>query len=85
VGVQLLLNDFEFEFLATLSDPIRAVQTMLLTKLLSTHAQDEVYLSTEHPEWILVSPLPFSVVRLNTFCSRSSVNHSWCIRTTICL
>ena len=57
--VQRLLNDFEFEFLATLSAPIRAVQTMLLTKLLSNHAQDEVYLSTETSEWILVSPLPF--------------------------
>ena len=58
VGVQRLLNDFEYEFLATLSSPIRAVKTMLLTKLLSVHAQDEVYLSAEAPEWILVSPLP---------------------------
>ena len=59
MGVQRLLNDFEFEFLATLSAPIRAVQTMLLTKLLSNHAQDEVYLSTETPQWILVSPLSY--------------------------
>ncbi|CAL8468388.1 g7928 [Coccomyxa elongata] len=47
-----LLNDFEFEFLRTLSDPIRAVQTMLLTKLLSNHAQDEEYLAGPQNDWI---------------------------------
>lgn len=52
--VQALLNDFEFEFLRTLSDPIRAVQTMLLTKLLSNHAQDEEYLAGPQNDWISV-------------------------------
>ena len=33
---QALLEDYEFEFLNTLSDPKRALSTMLLTKLLST-------------------------------------------------
>ncbi|KAK9915325.1 hypothetical protein WJX75_007630 [Coccomyxa subellipsoidea] len=47
-----LLDDFEFEFLRTLSDPIRAVQTMLLTKLLSNHAQDEEYLAGPQTDWI---------------------------------
>ncbi|EIE19399.1 Lipoxigenase, partial [Coccomyxa subellipsoidea C-169] len=47
-----LLDDFEFEFLRTLSDPIRAVQTMLLVKLLSNHSQDEEYLAGPENEWI---------------------------------
>ena len=55
--MQVLINDYEFEFLQTLSDPIRAVQTMLLTKLLSAHARDEVYLCSE-TKWILVCTLP---------------------------
>lgn len=53
-SAQALLNDFEFEFLRTLSDPVRAVQTMLLTKLLSSHAQDEEYLSGPQNDWISV-------------------------------
>ena len=58
--MQALINDFEFEFLQTLSDPIRTVQTMLLTKLLSAHAKDEVYLCN-NTEWILVHTLLPSV------------------------
>ena len=51
--MQVLINDYEFELLQTLSDPIRAVQTMLLTKLLSAHAMDEVYLCDRN-KWMLV-------------------------------
>lgn len=55
--MQVLINDYDFEFLQTLSDPIRAVQTMLLTKLLSSHAMDEVYLRDGN-KWILVCTVP---------------------------
>ena len=41
-------------FLETLSDPIRAVKTMLIVKLLSSHAQDEVYLVSKN-DWISVN------------------------------
>ena len=51
---QALLADFDFEYLHTLSDPFRTLQTMLLTKLLSTHAQDEFYLSGPQTDWISV-------------------------------
>lgn len=47
-----LLDDYEFKFLETLSDPVRAVKTMLIVKLLSSHARDEVYLVSEN-DWIL--------------------------------
>ena len=58
--VQALLGDFEFEYLRTLSDPLRTLKTMLLTKLLSTHAQDELYLSGPQTDWISVrGPLPW--------------------------
>ena len=51
---QALLEDFEFEYLDTLSDPVRTLETMLLVKLLSTHAQDELYLSGPQTDWISV-------------------------------
>lgn len=51
--LQALLDDYEFKFLETLSDPVRAVKTMLIVKLLSSHARDEVYLVSEN-DWILV-------------------------------
>lgn len=50
-----LLNDYEYQFLSTLSGPIRAVKTMLLVKTLSNHAKDEEYLGGAGTEWILVS------------------------------
>ena len=52
--VQALLGDFDYEYLRTLSDPVRTLETMLLTKLLSTHAQDEFYLSGPQTDWISV-------------------------------
>jgi hypothetical protein len=57
--LQALLNDYEFMFLKTLSDPIRAVKTMLIVKLLSSHAQDEVYLVSKN-EWISVRVWQYS-------------------------
>lgn len=50
-----LLNDYEYQFLRTLSSPIRALKTMLLVKTLSYHANDEEYLGGEGTEWALVS------------------------------
>ena len=50
-----LLNDYEYQFLRTLSGPIRALKTMLLVKTLSNHAQDEEYLGGAGTEWALVS------------------------------
>ena len=52
-----LLADFEFEYLQFLSDPVRTLETMLLVKLLSTHSQDEFYLSGPQTEWITVRRL----------------------------
>lgn len=51
--LKALLDDYEFKFLETLSDPVRAVQTMLIVRLLSSHASDEMYLVSEN-DWILV-------------------------------
>jgi hypothetical protein len=55
VCLQALLNDFEFEYLRILADPVRAVQTMLVARLLSNHSKDEEYLSTDVQDWFTVN------------------------------
>lgn len=53
--MQALLNDFEFQYLEVLADPVRTVQTMLVARLLSNHSKDEEYLSEPSSPWLTVS------------------------------
>ena len=52
--LQDLLNDFEFQYLLLLADPVRAVTTMLVARLLSNHSKDEEYLSEPQSPWLTV-------------------------------
>jgi hypothetical protein len=52
--LQALLNDYEYEFLRILSDPVRTLQTLLLTKVLSNHSLDEEFIANDATEWLMV-------------------------------
>ena len=55
VDVQELKNKFEKNLLLTLTDPLATILLMLTTKIRSSHASNEEYISKERHNYIRVS------------------------------
>ena len=69
-----LTANFEEEFLSYLTEPQDAIQIAATFRILSTHAENEEYLTETEPEWIEVcSPLAaYNASPTTTCCSGSN-------------